>query len=185
MEKDNGLIAASPLALSRSDRGGASTSSILHSIAAVPPAGRDLYVRLRHPALLRSGRGVSSPSAPAASFSFSSSSASYSASFTRGQTSFSCKLLSPWQPHRKGGHYLGGCRLTDDESGPLPLPSALHQRTSGFLAVCYRCRTAAWVCRGRGWELCVCVWEVISFRPPYAEVSEILTGLGSLGRGLC
>lgn len=118
----------------------------------------------RHPALLRSGRGVSSlaPAAAAASFSFSSSSSASSSafspsSFTRGQTSFSCKLLSPWQPHRKGGHYLGGCRLTDDESRPLPLPSALHQRTSGFLAVCYRCRTAARVCRGRRCGLCVCV----------------------------
>lgn len=55
---------------------------------------------------------------------------------------------------------------------PLPLPSALHQRTSGFLAVCYRCRTAArvcwdrrWVCWGGGW------WGVISFRPPDTKVS--------------
>lgn len=57
--------------------------------------------------------------------------------------------------------------LTDDERRAA---SALHQRTSGFLAVCYRCRTAARVCRGRGWgsawEEVRCVGGVISFRPP-------------------
>lgn len=65
----------------------------------------------RHPPLLRSDRGASSPQALVAATASSSS----SASSTGGQTSFSCKLPSPWQPPRKGGHYLGGCRLTDDE----------------------------------------------------------------------
>lgn len=69
-----------------------------------------------------------------------------------GPTSFSCKLPLPWQlPER--GHYLGdiGDRLW--KAGALP--SALHQRTSGFLS-----------------ERCACLLPMHAVNPPLWMVGQ-------------